>query len=151
MRNITNETYLNQAPQRQRSPRIEDLARLRVAKARARVASAIGVESIDAATLHIIRIACKRLRYDLEFFRELDDTLGGTEAIKQLKNLQDVLGANHDAHVQKLRFAEMKSRSGIEDTVIEAIEKLERSLDRLEEKFKVESLACLTRALRFLS
>jgi CHAD domain-containing protein len=47
---------------------------------------------------HMLRIDCKRLRYVLEFFKEV---LGPEAAgvIKQVTAMQDVLGALQDAHV----------------------------------------------------
>lgn len=49
-------------------------------------------------TYHMLRIDCKRLRYMLEFFR---DVLGpeAPGLIKQVTAMQDVLGALQDAHV----------------------------------------------------
>lgn len=62
---------------------------------------------IDAAPLtayHMLRIDCKRLRYALEFFREL---LGpeAPELIKQVTAMQDLLGALQDAHVAERLIA----------------------------------------------
>jgi CHAD domain-containing protein len=56
---------------------------------------------IDAApptTYHALRIDCKRLRYALEFFR---DVLGAEAPglIKQVTEMQDLLGALQDSHV----------------------------------------------------
>ena len=52
----------------------------------------------DVPTLHVLRIAGKRLRYTLEFFREV---LGadGTTLIARVTALQDHLGMLHDADV----------------------------------------------------
>jgi len=49
-------------------------------------------------TLHALRIACKRLRYTLEFFEE---ALGpqAKEVIKEVVAMQDYLGALQDAAV----------------------------------------------------
>ncbi|OQA46179.1 MAG: CHAD domain protein [Chloroflexi bacterium ADurb.Bin325] len=56
-------------------------------------------------TYHLLRIDCKRLRYALEFFR---DVLGPEAAglIKQVTALQDLLGALQDAHVAEGLIAE---------------------------------------------
>jgi hypothetical protein len=55
-------------------------------------------------TLHDLRIAAKRLRYVLELF---GDQLGpyATEAAKQAKKLQDVVGEIHDCDVTRPRIA----------------------------------------------
>jgi len=56
-------------------------------------------------TYHLLRIDCKRLRYALEFFR---DVLGpeAPGLIKQVTALQDLLGALQDAHVAEGLIAE---------------------------------------------
>ncbi len=56
------------------------------------------IAAVPLPTYHLLRIDCKRLRYALEFFR---DVLGPeTPAlIKQVTALQDLLGALQDAHV----------------------------------------------------
>jgi len=48
--------------------------------------------------LHALRLECKKLRYTVEFFREV---LGpeGTSVINDLKSFQDHLGDLHDAQV----------------------------------------------------
>ncbi|MCB9159856.1 MAG: CHAD domain-containing protein [Caldilineaceae bacterium] len=57
-----------------------------------------GAAPVDYATIHRLRIDAKYLRYELEFVRDL---LGrdGELLIKQLKKLQDHLGALNDAVV----------------------------------------------------
>jgi CHAD domain-containing protein len=56
----------------------------------------------DLATLHQLRIAAKRLRYAIEFFRE---TLGPETSLvlPRIVALQDHLGALHDAEVSAAR------------------------------------------------
>jgi len=49
-------------------------------------------------TLHALRIDCKRLRYSLEFFREVLDP-EAESVIKEVVVLQDHLGSLHDADV----------------------------------------------------
>jgi hypothetical protein len=65
-------------------------------------------------TLHDMRIAAKRLRYVLELF---GDQFGpyGTEAAKQAKKLQDVLGEIHDCDVTRPRIQELAGRLRDED------------------------------------
>ncbi len=56
------------------------------------------IDTAPLPTYHLLRIDCKRLRYALEFFR---DVLGpeAPGLIKQVTALQDLLGALQDAHV----------------------------------------------------
>ena len=90
---------------------IAEVARDRILKAHKRVIKkgrAIGPESPDEK-LHRLRIECKKLRYLLEFFRDLYEPkrIGGV--IKALKGLQDNLGDFNDLTVQQgamTRFAE---------------------------------------------
>jgi CHAD domain-containing protein/CYTH domain-containing protein len=51
----------------------------------------------DRDRAHVARIAAKHLRYLLEQFAS--EVEGGDSMIARLKELQDVLGAHHDAHV----------------------------------------------------
>lgn len=59
--------------------------------------------AFDDATLHRVRIDCKKLRYVLEFF---EAGLGRKAAglIAAIEKLQDVLGENHDLAVQTRVF-----------------------------------------------
>jgi CHAD domain-containing protein len=61
--------------------------------------------AVPVATLHRLRIACKYLRYNLEFLANL---LGpeSTEIIGRLRKLQDDLGDLNDAVVSKQLLAE---------------------------------------------
>jgi CHAD domain-containing protein len=56
------------------------------------------IEGAPIETLHALRIDCKRLRYSLEFFREV---LGpeAEDVIKEVVTVQDHLGDLHDADV----------------------------------------------------
>jgi CHAD domain-containing protein len=51
-----------------------------------------------AERLHAVRIAAKKLRYAMEIERELKRSRV-TARIRQLKNLQELLGRMHDLHV----------------------------------------------------
>jgi hypothetical protein len=65
-------------------------------------------------TLHDLRIAAKRLRYVLELF---GDQFGpyATEAAKQAKKLQDVVGEIHDCDVTRPRVAALARELAEED------------------------------------
>jgi len=53
----------------------------------------------DAASLHQLRIGCKKLRYIIEFFRSFLQKGTAREALEALKDLQDCLGSLNDAAV----------------------------------------------------
>jgi len=59
--------------------------------------------SADVQTLHNTRIQVKRLRYLLEPIQE--EIKDGKQIIKQLKELQDLLGDLHDAHLHAQEIA----------------------------------------------
>ena len=56
-----------------------------------------GLQQRDQGGLHAFRIACKRLRYALERFGDLEPSL--EPAAKALAPLQDALGEAHDRDV----------------------------------------------------
>lgn len=58
---------------------------------------AAGLRARDGRSLHDFRIACKRLRYALERFEELDPSLA--IAAERIASLQDALGEAHDRDV----------------------------------------------------
>jgi CHAD domain-containing protein len=71
----------------------------------------------DVPTLHALRITGKRLRYALEFFREVleppsEGKIG--EAIEMVVALQDHLGQLHDADVTLTRLHEFLKETGDE-------------------------------------
>ncbi len=56
----------------------------------------------DEKALHRLRIACKELRYSIEFLHYVADEVDlDPQFIVTLKQLQDTLGEIHDAHVQQ--------------------------------------------------
>ena len=82
---------------------IAEVARDRILKAHARVIKkgrAIGPETPDDK-LHRLRIDCKKLRYLLEFFRDLYPPKQIGKVIGALKGLQDNLGDFNDLTVQQ--------------------------------------------------
>jgi CHAD domain-containing protein len=56
-------------------------------------------------TYHMLRIECKRLRYALEFFRDVLGE-GAPALIKEVVGMQDLLGELQDAHVAELLLQE---------------------------------------------
>jgi CHAD domain-containing protein len=64
-------------------------------------------ELLPAATLHQLRLQCKRFRYTLEFAQPLLGT-AGEQLILALKALQDQLGALNDAAVSQRLLSEVE-------------------------------------------
>jgi len=80
-----------------------------------RLAAGIGAETPDEV-LHQVRVACKKLRYLMEFFSELIPGEEASEMQKVLRRLQGRLGEFNDSSVQQkslLNYWEQK-RSGSE-------------------------------------
>ena len=66
-------------------------------------------ETPEAATLHAVRIAAKRVRYLIEVIHELDVS-GSAEALAYLRDLQQHLGDWHDLEVLEQMMLEMVAR-----------------------------------------
>ena len=98
----------------------------------------------DDREAHAARIAAKRLRYLIE---PVQDLRGGKTLIKQLKKLQDELGALHDAHVLGRRVEQAIASSPDMDR--EAVRSIADSLaaerassfERVERYWKVDDAA----------
>jgi CHAD domain-containing protein len=105
------ETFVDGAPslgalRRWQSFRIRDAAEKYLHNSRRRVLK-LGRRVRDHTrpkALHRLRIRAKRLRYELEFFREIYPALG--EAAKGAKALQDALGEYQDACTATQRLEE---------------------------------------------
>lgn len=63
----------------------------------------------DAATLHPLRIAAKRLRYLIEIIHQFEKPRSG-KALQILRDLQDRLGEWHDLEVEERILAKMAGR-----------------------------------------
>ncbi len=82
---------------------IREVAGERIGRAYARVRKRGRLLSAETAaeTIHELRIACKKLRYVLEFFRSLFAAGRVNAFIRALKRLQDDLGEYNDLQVQR--------------------------------------------------
>lgn len=80
------------------------LARQRIARQYQRVIKDGNriLESDDDERVHQLRIDCKKLRYQLEFFASLFPRKELNRLVKQLKRLQDKLGEFNDLSVQQV-------------------------------------------------
>ncbi len=83
----------------------------------------------DPNSLHLVRIACKRLRYLLEIFQELDVPVPD-EILDRLRRTQQQLGDWHDMEVMDQMMAEMLARPGYLRRHIELAIKIERLILR---------------------
>jgi CHAD domain-containing protein len=72
------------------------------------------VEGPPLARFHALRIACKRLRYTLEFFQEVLGP-GAKAVVKEVVALQDHLGALQDAAVASEILRDLSTLPGVED------------------------------------
>ncbi len=79
-------------------------------------------EPIPEATLHLLRIECKSLRYSLEFMRPLPG-FHGESLIKALKKLQDKLGQLNDVAVGHTLLKRLPAT--IDESVIEQYAKIQ--------------------------
>jgi CHAD domain-containing protein len=82
---------------------IIDVARKRIRR-RCRSVVQLGTELLaetDSQRLHALRIACKKLRYVLEFFASLFPGKKTAMLVEHLRTLQDNLGRWHDLVVQQ--------------------------------------------------
>lgn len=96
-------------------------------------------DAVPVETLHRLRIACKYLRYNLEFVANLLGPQAG-EIIESLRNLQDDLGDLNDAAVSKQLLAAGDAGAG-QSTVTS----YERAQDRIIEKLRRQMRADFAR------
>ena len=74
-------------------------------------------------SLHDLRKTCKRLRYLLEFFRDVHPAKPVERTIARLKRLQDNLGAYQDVQVQRAVLEEFRehARASLATAAVDAI------------------------------
>ncbi len=92
----------------------------------------------EAAALHRLRIAAKKLRYLFEFFRSLDRNGTIDVRIKDLKTLQDVLGELNDLEYQRthLSLFAKEMESSVDRETRAALERLGYDLDARREQLR---------------
>jgi CHAD domain-containing protein len=89
-----------------------------------------------AEELHRLRIAAKRLRYELEFFAEIYPSLA--KSAKAVRRLQDVLGAHQDACAASARIAGYQAEAGTNDALTALARVHEREAAEAQRRFAVE-------------
>lgn len=116
---------------------VGQVAAERIARAWARVRKrgrALSAET-PAQTVHELRIACKKLRYLLEFFRSLFPARRVNAFVRALKQLQDELGDFNDLQVQQRALqdaaGELLAAGGAD---ARALLTMGRLVDRLESR-----------------
>ena len=70
------------------------------------------IRDLDRGELHKLRIRIKKLRYSVEFFRDLESRARIQPYLRALKDLQQLLGMTHDAVVASSLIAEIGKRGG---------------------------------------
>ena len=102
------------------------LSATRILKVYRRILSegrAIG-DASPPESLHDLRKTCKRLRYLLEFFRDVHPAKTVERTIARLKCLQDNLGAYQDVQVQRAVLQEFRehARASLDTAAIDAVD-----------------------------
>ncbi len=121
---------LTHQPPARRGRTAAQLAAERIRKAHRRVLRDGSVITADSPpeSLHDLRKRCKELRYLLEFFGSLHDPVIHRQAVRDLKGLQDCLGAYQDCQVQqheiRMFAAQMMQEQAIPVTALLAMGEL---------------------------
>ena len=133
---------------------VGDVAAERIDRAYARVGKRGRVlsEETPAETVHELRIACKKLRYLLEFFRSLFAAGPVNAFIRSLKRLQDDLGEFNDLDVQQRELQdtaqELFSAGGAR---VSALLTMGRLVDRLESRQRAARRRLVEQVGRFVT
>jgi len=121
---------------------VSDLAARRISKAVRRIlkrGAGLGLDP-PATALHRLRIDAKKLRYLLEFFGSLYPAPRVNERIKELKQLQDILGGLNDMQVQRERLTDFASRlhadPRIDTSCILTLGRIAGTLETRQEEFR---------------
>lgn len=91
-----------------------------------------------AALLHRLRIDGKKLRYLLEFFSDLYPRTTIERFIKELKQLQDILGGFNDTQVQLALIKDFKDQGSGSAEALRAASHLAETITELQRQFRSE-------------
>jgi CHAD domain-containing protein len=80
----------------------------------------------DVAGLHVLRIACKNLRYSIELYASLYDSKKMRRYLKSLTQLQEVLGEMND-HFIAVRLLDEAGKSSPQKIIARLNEEIEQS------------------------
>ena len=108
-------------PEKTPCKRIADFA-AQLIKARDRKVRKLGkkIGKLDAAHLHELRIRIKKLRYAVEFFRDLWRGARVKKYLSTLKHLQNSLGSAHDAMVSSRLIMDLAASQEHKDKFMES-------------------------------
>jgi CHAD domain-containing protein len=135
------------APQEQQGLSVKQLADARIWKIYRQVikqGSAITDKSPDTA-LHDLRKSCKKLRYLIEFFQSLYSAIEIKTSIKNMKELQELLGDFQDCSVQEqalTHFNEEMQKNSYSEQTNTAIAQLVQVLDLKRNKARRDFADC---------
>ncbi len=122
---------------------VAELAAERIAKAYRRILKKGGRLDDDppAEALHRLRIDAKKLRYLLEFFKNLYPADAVAGRIKELKRLQDILGGFNDMEVQQHRLegfaATLHADAAVGPSTLMTLGRLAGTLEQRQEEFRL--------------
>ena len=117
---------------------IVEVASPRIFKAYQRLRKRGAKTDIDpaAARLHQLRIDGKKLRYLLEFFSDLYPGTTIERFIKELKQLQDILGGFNDTEVQLTLIDEFKDQGNAPVEALAAVSRLAETIKERQRQFR---------------
>ncbi|MEU4291200.1 CHAD domain-containing protein [Kribbella sp. NPDC026596] len=98
-------------------------------------------ETSPAEAVHDLRKRCKELRYLLEFFGSLYGADARSEAVSELKLLQDILGEFQDAEAQRMsvhQYAVELAKAGTPPATLMAMGRLEHHLQLRQDAARAE-------------
>ena len=122
------------------SASIIDVAGPRILKAYRRIRKrGAGIDdSPSAALLHRLRIDGKKLRYLLEFFSELYPRETTLRFIRELKQLQDILGNFNDTVVQLALIREFANQGTASAETLITVDRLTEAITRRQRELRAE-------------
>ena len=100
-------------------------------------------DASPAESVHDLRKTCKRLRYLLEFFRDVHSAKPVMRTIARLKRLQDNLGEYQDVQVQRVVLEEFRehARASLDAAAVDAIDAQCATLGERESRTRAEFAA----------
>lgn len=107
-------------------------------------------EDSEDSTIHSLRIKCKSLRYLLESFSTLYDSVGHKQNVKHLKFLQDQLGDFNDTATQITFFNQIRKDDSVKKVDRKALKTLIREIKAQHEDSRRKILPHIKQFEQFL-
>jgi CHAD domain-containing protein len=122
------------------STQIIEVAGPRILKAFRRIRKrGTGIDADPSADLlHRIRIDAKKLRYLLEFFSDLYPRTTVTRFVRELKQLQDILGDFNDTEVQLALIREYADHGTASAETLAATKRLNKAIEERQRQLRAE-------------